>query len=425
MILIRCLMVSCMVGMPMANAAFEFDVFLSHNSKDKPVVEQIARILRDGYELHVWLDKWNLVPGEGWQEALERGLNKSRSVAVFLGEAGFGNWENEEWRVAVDSRVAKAKTRVIPVVLPGAPDPSKMSAFLRRYAWVDLRTGYDAKEKLYFLYCGIKGSPPGDKATTLEIPDEILAVGQKRLTSNTGGIQGKTNLDRSQSVASKKTAASLRAITSAKESTFSALITSISSEHFDEMKNQISQLEGHMRAYIIWNERVTTCEEAKSKLVDGTNINWANIAPGSNTWIRYWSQVKNLLKQAMMGEIPDSLMSDEIRKHAGDFRAELDQALGAVESVTNESIHHVLGKAQSHIEDASAAFHPVLNDFKTRALAELTQIQTQIKAIIDSNEASHIVSGQSVTSRERPRNLQPTRQPKETAIETRKTGKPL
>ncbi|MGH8511531.1 MAG: toll/interleukin-1 receptor domain-containing protein, partial [Gammaproteobacteria bacterium] len=51
-----------------------FDVFLSHNSNDKPAVETLARWLEDEARLKPWLDKWNLVPGEPWQEALEEAL---------------------------------------------------------------------------------------------------------------------------------------------------------------------------------------------------------------------------------------------------------------------------------------------------------------------------------------------------------------
>jgi hypothetical protein len=46
----------------------KFGAFLSHNSQDKPIVEQIALWLEDEAKLRVWLDKWNLVPGEPWQE---------------------------------------------------------------------------------------------------------------------------------------------------------------------------------------------------------------------------------------------------------------------------------------------------------------------------------------------------------------------
>lgn len=148
----------------MVEADFKYDVFLSHNSKDKPVVEKIARILRDEYGLRVWLDKWNLTPGKPWQEELEDGLEYSETIAVFLGEAGIGKWENEEMRVAVNSRVNDASRRVIPVLIPSAPESPKLSVFLSRYTWVDLRTGFDTKDLLYRLYCGITGQAPGDYA---------------------------------------------------------------------------------------------------------------------------------------------------------------------------------------------------------------------------------------------------------------------
>jgi tetratricopeptide (TPR) repeat protein len=138
-----------------------FDVFLSHNSRDKEIVEQVARILRDRYSLRVWLDKWALTPGKPWQEELEEGLNESTAIAVFLGEAGFGKWENEEMRVAIDARVNDSSRRVIPVLLVRAP-LEKLSLFLRRYTWVDLRKGLDDEEALYLLQCGIKGIAPDD-----------------------------------------------------------------------------------------------------------------------------------------------------------------------------------------------------------------------------------------------------------------------
>ena len=63
---------------------FNFDVFLSHNGKDKPAVEHIARLLRDKYNLKAWLDKWHLVPGDPWQEGLEDALDECQTFAVFL-----------------------------------------------------------------------------------------------------------------------------------------------------------------------------------------------------------------------------------------------------------------------------------------------------------------------------------------------------
>ena len=98
-----------------------FDVFLSHNSKDKPAVESIAHKLQETYSLKCWLDKWNLIPGEPWQEALEEALDDCQTVAVFVGPNIISPWENEEMRSALEVRVHDKDRRIVPVLLPGAP----------------------------------------------------------------------------------------------------------------------------------------------------------------------------------------------------------------------------------------------------------------------------------------------------------------
>ena len=110
-----------------------FHVFLSHNSADKPAVEELARRLK-AEGLEPWFDKWDLIPGQPWQQALEKALDDSDSVAVFIGPSGFGPWQNEEMRVALAKRVSEGKGdfRVIPVLLPGAvrEERSRIPSFL-------------------------------------------------------------------------------------------------------------------------------------------------------------------------------------------------------------------------------------------------------------------------------------------------------
>ena len=102
-----------------------YDVFLSHNKDDQEAVELIARQLREEAHLEPFLDRWHLVPGEPWQEALEQALDASRSCAVFLGPKGLGTWENEEMRTALDIRAGRPDYRVIPVLLPDARLPER------------------------------------------------------------------------------------------------------------------------------------------------------------------------------------------------------------------------------------------------------------------------------------------------------------
>ena len=54
---------------------FQYNVFLSHNSKDKAVVRAVAERLRaDG--LRVWIDDWGIRPGDSIPAKIEAGERK-------------------------------------------------------------------------------------------------------------------------------------------------------------------------------------------------------------------------------------------------------------------------------------------------------------------------------------------------------------
>ncbi|UCE59024.1 MAG: toll/interleukin-1 receptor domain-containing protein [Phycisphaerales bacterium] len=59
-------------------AEFAFDVFLSHNSKDKDCVRRLAERLRDA-GLEVWFDEWVIDPGDDIHLAIEHSLEASRT----------------------------------------------------------------------------------------------------------------------------------------------------------------------------------------------------------------------------------------------------------------------------------------------------------------------------------------------------------
>ena len=140
-----------------------YDVFLSHNRADKVSVEQLAVRLEDETGLKPFLDKWHLVPGEPWQEAIEEALDNSAACAVFLGPGGLGSWENEEMRNALERRVRDKSFRVIPVLLPGADpgDSATLPSTLSRMTWVSFSSGLDNAEAFRQLIAGIKGEVPG------------------------------------------------------------------------------------------------------------------------------------------------------------------------------------------------------------------------------------------------------------------------
>ena len=162
------------VPVPTAEFTAEFDVFLSHNSQDKPIVRRLALALKSrGWR--VWLDEEQLVPGRPWQEELENIIQTTKSAAVLIGENGFGSWETPEMRVCLDECVRR-KLPVIPVLLPDAPKKLELPPFLGRFTWVDLSDGL-TDDGIQRLEWGITGRKPEDESintisTTLE-PDEI------------------------------------------------------------------------------------------------------------------------------------------------------------------------------------------------------------------------------------------------------------
>ena len=116
-------------------AAPSYDVFLTHNSADKAAVEILAARLRQA-DFAPFLDKWRLIPGEPWQEALEEALYNSETVAVFVGPSGISPWHNAEMRTAIDNAVSKRdEYRVIPVLLPDANEES-VRGFLAQRTWL-------------------------------------------------------------------------------------------------------------------------------------------------------------------------------------------------------------------------------------------------------------------------------------------------
>jgi hypothetical protein len=151
----------------------DFHAFLSHNGADKSLVERLAEEL-EKRGLACWLDKWNLIPGDPWQPAIEEALAQCDTCVVFFGPLGLGPWHNEEMRLALQQRVnsRERKLRVLPVILPGGQraKESDVPGFLQGTTWSSFvsplmrrmsSTGWCAASKASRL--GVDREPPSWK----------------------------------------------------------------------------------------------------------------------------------------------------------------------------------------------------------------------------------------------------------------------
>jgi len=133
-----------------------FDVFLCHNSADKPTVRRIGQQLKEAGILP-WIDVEQLPPGLPWQPLLEQQIKNIRSAAVCVGAAGIGPWQQREMYGFLNAFV-KRGAPVIPLLLPDAPSAPELPVFLSEMTWVDFRSR--DSDPLKRLIWGITGKRP-------------------------------------------------------------------------------------------------------------------------------------------------------------------------------------------------------------------------------------------------------------------------
>lgn len=110
-------------------------IFLSHNSKDKPIVEPIAVKLAEVFgQDNVFYDSWSIQPGDGIIDKMDEGLSKCKFFFYFVSANSLtSSMVKLEWQNAL-VRSAQKQIRFIPVRL----DKSSLSAIMLQTLYIDL-----------------------------------------------------------------------------------------------------------------------------------------------------------------------------------------------------------------------------------------------------------------------------------------------
>ena len=135
----------------------QFDVFLAHNSVDKPLVREIGARLRER-GLNPWLDEEQIAPGELFQEAIQKVIPNIKSAAIIIGASGLGQWQIIELHT-LTSQFVEQGIKVIPVLLPGVTGLPEKLLFLRQFNWVSFKDIKD-DDAFYRFEWGITGKKP-------------------------------------------------------------------------------------------------------------------------------------------------------------------------------------------------------------------------------------------------------------------------
>lgn len=136
----------------------EFDVFLAHNSVDKPSVLRVAEELRRR-GLSPWLDEEQIRPGLWYQEVIQQGIKNVKTAAIFLGASGLGRWQTAELHT-FHALCVENNVPVIPVLLPGVESIPADLLFLRQLNQVAFKADLGEAAALDNLEWGITGKHP-------------------------------------------------------------------------------------------------------------------------------------------------------------------------------------------------------------------------------------------------------------------------
>lgn len=112
-------------------------IFLSHNHKDKPLVEAVALRLAAIFGQHeVFYDSWSIRPGDSIIDQMNDGLEAPEFVFFFVSASSLASeMVKLEWQNALYS-ATKRKTRLVPVRVDG----SDMPAILKQALFIDMYT---------------------------------------------------------------------------------------------------------------------------------------------------------------------------------------------------------------------------------------------------------------------------------------------
>ncbi len=154
----------------------QFDVFLAHSSKDKPLIRHIYRELKQR-GVRPWLDEEEIKPGKQFQKEIQQAIvEQVKAAAICLGQDGLSSWQALELQSFI-SQCVEQNVDVIPVLLPGVQEIPNELPFLELFQAVSFEGEINDKKAFDKLEWGIKGQSFKEKRGHSEDERNKIPVG--------------------------------------------------------------------------------------------------------------------------------------------------------------------------------------------------------------------------------------------------------
>jgi tetratricopeptide (TPR) repeat protein len=133
-------------------------VFLSHSSKDKAFVRDLADFLGTDGLIKVWLDEREIAPGQNIPGCIAEGLDSDFILLILSPDSVDSNWVKEEWTDAFWEQTNNRKTKLVGLLYRDCQIPR----LLRNKKYFDLRTNQPEGIRAIrsFLLSQQRESPP-------------------------------------------------------------------------------------------------------------------------------------------------------------------------------------------------------------------------------------------------------------------------
>lgn len=111
-------------------------VFLSHSSKDKPLVRQIRKALLP-FNNFLWIDELEILPGDSLIKKLSTAMSESVKVIAFISKNSVdSDWVRRELNYFISEEISSDEPRIIPILIDSTPAPP----FLREKLYIEFDT---------------------------------------------------------------------------------------------------------------------------------------------------------------------------------------------------------------------------------------------------------------------------------------------
>src|SRR5688500_13908336 len=115
-------------------------VFISYSTKDSDFVTQLSTELVKN-RIHVWLDKWEMQPGDSLIDKIQSGLTESSFLLVVLSKNSVDSeWCKKEINSGLMRELKEKQVVVIPILL----DDCNVPLFLQEKVYADFKNDFQS-----------------------------------------------------------------------------------------------------------------------------------------------------------------------------------------------------------------------------------------------------------------------------------------